>query len=45
MVGKLLGHWKVQTTARCAHLARESLKTSAARVAASVATDMEKLYK
>ena len=38
MIGKLLGHRQVQTTARCAHLARESAKTSAARVAQSIAT-------
>ena len=40
MIGKLLGHRKVQTTARYAHLARESVKTSAARVAESLAADM-----
>ncbi|MDE0032229.1 MAG: tyrosine-type recombinase/integrase [Deltaproteobacteria bacterium] len=43
MIGKLLGHRKVQTTARYAHLARESVKTSAARVADSIAADMAKL--
>ena len=42
MIGKLLGHRQVQTTARYAHLARESVKTSAARVAQSIATDMDK---
>ena len=42
MIGKLLGHRQVQTTARYAHLARESVKTSAARVAESIAADMEK---
>ena len=42
MIGKLLGHRKVQTTARYAHLARESVKTSAARVAESIAADMGK---
>ena len=42
MIGKLLGHRKVQTTARYAHLARESVKTSAARVAESLAADMDK---
>ena len=42
MIGKLLGHRQVQTRARCAHLARESVKTSAARVAQSIATDMDK---
>ena len=41
MIGKLLGHRKVQTTARYAHLARESVKMSAARVAESIAADME----
>ena len=43
MIGKLLGHRQVQTTARYAHLARESVKTSAARVATSIAADMEHL--
>ena len=42
MIGKLLGHRQVQTTARYAHLARESVKTSAAKVAESIAADMEK---
>ena len=42
MIGKLLGHRKVQTTARYAHLARESVKTSAARVAESIAADIGK---
>ena len=42
MIGKLLGHRQVQTTARYAHLARESVKTSAARVAESIAADMER---
>ena len=44
MIGKLLGHRQVQTTARYAHLARESVKTSAAKVAESIAADMEKRY-
>ena len=30
MIGKLLGHRKVQTTARYAHLARDTVKTAAA---------------
>ena len=42
MIGKLLGHRQVQTTARYAHLERESVKTSAARVAESIAADMKK---
>ena len=40
MIGKLLGHRQVQTTARYAHLARESVKASAARIAESIASDM-----
>ena len=41
MIGKLLGHTKIQTTARYAHLARDSVKESAARVAASIGRDLE----
>ena len=40
MIGKLLGHTKIQTTARYAHLARDSVKESAARVAASIGADI-----
>ena len=40
MIGKLLGHTKIQTTARYAHLARDSIKLSATRVAASIGTDI-----
>ena len=40
MIGKLLGHSKIQTTARYAHLARDSVKESAARVAASIGADI-----
>ena len=40
MIGKLLGHRKVQTTARYAHLARDSVKTSAARVAESLRVNL-----
>ena len=40
MIGKLLGHRKVQTTARYAHLAQDSVKVSAARVAESLRADM-----
>ena len=40
MIGKLLGHTKIQTTARYAHLARDSVKESAARVAASIGSDL-----
>ena len=40
MIGKLLGHRKVQTTARYAHLAQDSVKASAARIAESLRADM-----
>ena len=40
MIGKLLGHSQVETTARYAHLARDSVHESAARVAESPATDL-----
>ena len=41
MIGKLLGHTKIQTTARYAHLARNSVNESAARVAASIGKDLQ----
>ena len=40
MIGKLLGHRKVQTTARYAHLARDSVKAAAGRVADSLRADL-----
>lgn len=40
MIGKLLGHRKVQTTARYAHLARDSVKASATRIAKSLQSDL-----
>ena len=40
MIGKLLGHSKIQTTARYAHLARDSVKRSAARVTVSIGADI-----
>ena len=36
MIGKLLGHSQVETTARYAHLARESVHEAAARIAEDV---------
>ena len=36
MIGKLLGHTQVQTTARYAHLARDSIQTAAARITRSI---------
>lgn len=41
MIGKLLGHGKIQTTARYAHLARDSVNAAAARVAESLRADIE----
>ena len=40
MIGELLGHRKVQTTARYAHLARESVRASTATVAESIGADI-----
>ena len=40
MIGKLLGHTQVQTTARYAHLARDSVKASASRIADSIGADI-----
>ena len=40
MIGDLLGHRQVNTTARYAHLARESIQASTARVAESIGADI-----
>ena len=40
VIGKLLGHAHVETTARYAHLARDSMHEAAARVAGSIAADI-----
>ena len=40
MIGKLLGHTQVQTTARYAHLARDTIKASAARIGDSIDGDL-----
>ena len=40
MIGKLLGHSQVETTARYAHMARDTVHESAARVAKSLAADL-----
>ncbi len=40
MIGELLGHRKVQTTARYAHLARDSVQASTAKVAESIGADI-----
>ena len=40
MIGKLLGHKKIGTTARYAHLARDREKVSAAKVGGSIGADI-----
>ena len=40
VIGKLLGHSRLETTARYAHLARDSAQEAAERVAESIATDV-----
>ncbi len=40
MIGRLLGHSKVGATARYAHLARDSVRESAERIAVSIAGDI-----
>ena len=40
MIGKLLGHTQVQTTARYAHLARDTVKASAACIGDSIDGDL-----
>ena len=40
MIGELLGHRRVRTTARYAHLALDSVKISASRVAGSIESDL-----
>ncbi len=45
MIGRLLGHTQVETTARYAHLARDSVHEAAARVSDSIAGDILKGYR
>ena len=40
MIGKLLGHAQVQTTARYAHLARDSIQNAAARITGTIGEDL-----
>ena len=40
MIGKLLGHTQVQTTARYAHLARDSMQTAASRITESIGENL-----
>lgn len=41
MIGKLLGHTQVQTTARYAHLAADPVKAAAERVSTKIAALMD----
>ena len=40
MIGKLLGHSHIQTTSRYAHLARDTVRETAERIARSIAADL-----
>ena len=40
MIGKLLGHSDIETTARYAHLAQDSLHETAERIAQSIAAEI-----
>ncbi len=40
IIDRLLGHRRVETTARYAHLARDSVRKSAERIAISIAADL-----
>ena len=42
MIGKLLGHYQVQTTARYGHLVRRSVKAAEERVWDSLAADLNR---
>ena len=44
MIGRLLGHTQVETTARYAHLAEDSVKESAGRGSESIAGDLLAKY-
>ncbi len=44
MIGKRLGHSQVETTARYAHLARDSVHEAAVRVSDIIAADILKGY-
>ena len=40
MIAKLLGHTQIQTTARYAHLAHDSIHEAALRIADSIAAEI-----
>ena len=41
MIAKLLGHTQLQTTARHAHLGRQSVKVAAVRISDSLEANMD----
>lgn len=45
MIGKLLGHTQVQTTARYAHLARDSIQNAAARITGSIGGNLSSVHR
>ena len=44
MIGRLPGHTQVETTARYAHLAKDSVRESAVRISESIAADLVRDY-
>ena len=40
IIGRLLGYRRIETTARYAHLARDSVRESAGRISVSIADDI-----
>ena len=44
LLGKLLGHTQVQTTARYAHLARDSIQTAAARITGRIGENLSSVH-
>ena len=40
MIGRLLGHTRVETTARYAHVGEDFVKEATARIAASIAEEI-----
>ena len=44
IVGVMLGHTQVQTTARYAHLARDSIQNAAARITSSIGGNLSSVY-
>ena len=41
MIGKLLGHTQVRTTARYTHLVRDSIQIAAARITGSIGGNLD----